>query len=81
MGLQARIPAALAAIHNFIRLHDPGEVEDFADASDPLIGERGALAVGDVGQAERTRADTRRDGIADAMWEQYMQETARRAAR
>jgi hypothetical protein len=34
MDYQARIPAALAAIHNFIHIHDPDEIEGFAEADD-----------------------------------------------
>ena len=31
MDIQARIPPALAAIHNFIRQHDPDEIQQFGD--------------------------------------------------
>jgi hypothetical protein len=29
MCIQARIPPALSAIHNFIWIHDPGDINDF----------------------------------------------------
>ena len=34
MDNQACIPAALAAIHNFICIHDPDELEGFLEADD-----------------------------------------------
>ena len=34
MDYQARIPAAHAAIHNFICIHDPDELVDFVEADD-----------------------------------------------
>ena len=34
MDYQARIPAARAAIHNFIRVHDPDKLDSFAEADD-----------------------------------------------
>ena len=34
MDYQACIPAALAAIHNFIHTHDPDELAGFAEADD-----------------------------------------------
>jgi hypothetical protein len=30
MRLQARIPPALGAIHNFIHIHDPNEINEIA---------------------------------------------------
>jgi len=34
MDLQARIPAALAAIHNFIRIYDPKKITTFNEPAD-----------------------------------------------
>lgn len=71
MHLQARIPAALAAIHNFIRDHDPYDLhEEEAEKIQP--GQQyGNLANDFPDQAERSRANDRREGIANDMWEQY----------
>ena len=81
---QARIPAALAAIHNFIRIHDPDEIEGFAGADDIergfFAGEAGELAEGEARTAEKRRANTRRDVIAAEMWEQYQAELQERGA-
>jgi hypothetical protein len=71
MSLQARVPAALAAIHNFIREHD---LLDFDDENilDPDPGARvGELADGLPRAAERERANDRRGDIAQWMWAQY----------
>jgi hypothetical protein len=81
MDYQARIPAALAAIHNFIRIHDPQELEGFAEAEDTERGFfAGELAEGQTRTAEKRRANTRRDQIAVAMWEQYQAELQERGA-
>jgi len=73
LEIQARIPAALAAIHNFIRTYD-------ADDEDPLAtnGDNAGLGNfdGDGGHTfARTRddVDERRDQIAQAMWDDYRQ--------
>jgi hypothetical protein len=81
MDYQARIPAALAAIHNYIRIHDSDELEDFVDADDIEQGFfAGELAEGQTRTAERRRANARRDGIAAEMWEQYQAELQERGA-
>ena len=72
MDYQARIPAALAAIHNFIRIHDPDELAGFIDTDDTERGFfTGDLAEGQTRMAEKRRANTRRDGIAAEMWVLY----------
>lgn len=38
MGIQARIPPSLAAIHNFILDHDSEEVSEIAETPDPNPG-------------------------------------------
>jgi hypothetical protein len=81
MDYQARIPAALAAIHNFIRIHDPDELEGFVDAEDIEEGFfAGGLAEGQTRMAEKRRANARRDRIAAEMWEQYQAELQERGA-
>jgi hypothetical protein len=80
MDYQACLPAALAAIHNFIRAHDPEELVDFQEAEDLQPGMAGELATGEARAVERARANTRRDNIANAMWAQYQAEIQQRAA-
>ena len=60
MDLQACIPAALAAIHNFIRIHDPNELTSFTEPANLERGfVSGELAAGLMRMAERRRANVR----------------------
>ena len=73
--IQSLIPAALAALHNFIRIYDPDDID--TDVDEPLDFQIGTdpRDVGELGDpvtpAERNRANTRRKRIAASMWEQY----------
>lgn len=86
MGVQARLPPALAALHNFIRIHDPGEIDDMLPSDDNdnditngiRANVSGELATELPRRAERDRANERRDNIAQAMWTQYQDELQRR---
>lgn len=83
MGLQARIPAALAALHNFILDRDNTQAHINKDVYDPSPGEH--LNPEELLQSQGTTADTRlteeesgegrqlQDSIAQAMWEQYQE--------
>jgi hypothetical protein len=70
LDIVARLPPALAALHNFIRIHDPNEIGDFLQ-EDPVERVAGELADGFPNAAERQVANERRDEIAQAMWAQY----------
>lgn len=81
MDIQARVPPALAALHNFIRKYDPDDIADFDDVKDPQPGARmeGAAAEGQLADglprtAERRQTNERRDRIAQDMWVQYQAE-------
>jgi hypothetical protein len=77
MSIQARIPPALAAVHNFIRIHDPDEIHDFDDnTSRDLNPGYGDLAIGPANIAERNMASEKRDIIAQAMWDAYQTQLA-----
>ena len=85
MDIQARTPAALAAIHNFIRVHDPEDLADYDDTYDLQPGQRvervaatGQLSSGLTGRVEREQAGLERDKMAERMWTQYQQELKRR---
>ena len=85
METQTRLPPALAALHNFIRKHDPDDIADFDDSEDPQPGTRvegldaeGQLADGLPGAAERQQSNRRRDRIAQELWTQYQAELSRR---
>ena len=80
MAIQARIPPALAAVHNFIRIHDEDEIHEVGnvleDAELPAEqGDRyyGELGQGPAGRAEKARAEIKRNTIAQAMWVSYQE--------
>lgn len=68
--VQARIPAALGAIHNFIREFDPAGGEVPADS---VTGFEGGRGDGDgVSDNDDVRQGTRRDRITTEMWTDYI---------
>lgn len=72
---QAKFPPAMAAIHNFIRLHDPDSVDRDAEIEverQPPHHQPGDLGTGSISRRERERATAKRDNIAKAMWAQYV---------
>ena len=76
MRIQAQIPAALAALHNFIRQYDPEEIRFFEDQSFNFPVGVHPESADELGSSparsnERARASERRDKIAADMWEQY----------
>ena len=82
MDTQSRLPPALAALHNFIRMNDPDDMAEFGDnVDDPQPGiraDKGQLSEGVPRAAEKRRAKETRDRIAQEMWVQYQAELARR---
>ena len=78
MDLQARVPPALCALHNFICRRDPSDIEEYSDGAnlevshirvdDPDIGD---LAMHALTPADREYADAKREQIANAMWDDY----------
>ena len=74
-SIQAHIPPALAAIHNFICMYDPEELADFTESEDLEPGfVLEGLAEGIAGRAERRQVKERWDDIANDMWTQYQAE-------
>jgi hypothetical protein len=73
LQIQARIPAALCAIHNFISVHDSAEDPflTFDDDNDnaPLDHDHQASA---AAATEIDEPSTKRDAIAQAMWDDYL---------
>ena len=81
LSVQVQILPALCAIHNFIRRHDPEEVDGLLThlvVEEPEGHLWGDLAPGVVNRANRQRADAKRDQIAERMWEDYVSELAAR---
>jgi hypothetical protein len=77
--VQARLPAGLAAIHNFTRIHDLSCDEDNIDDSTDNTGdgdeELPAAAASTANASaveERNAASVMRDTIAQKMWEDYV---------
>ena len=80
MSVQSRIPAVLAALHNFIHHYNPKEINMYCDptaefdlevpemAATTSVGE---LGTGPVSGAERNGANERQDRIVCDMWVQY----------
>jgi hypothetical protein len=69
LDIQARIPVALSAIHNFIRTHEPGE-EALLESPDILTNDNfGEAPVAGIVEQE---ADVQRDNIAEQMWDDYL---------
>lgn len=78
MDIQARIPPALAAVHNYILKHDPCELELMEDQLDSNPGNApevdhgfGLLSNRHPDAAEKLRARNNRDKIAEDMWNSY----------
>ena len=84
---QAKIPGALGALHNFIRIKDPDdkaqEEDDHNEGNNnPVPFPDTPIPPEDLGQhvsqAEKIRAGARRDAIAQAMWVDYLNELHQR---
>uniref|UniRef100_A0A0W0F6S5 DDE Tnp4 domain-containing protein n=1 Tax=Moniliophthora roreri TaxID=221103 RepID=A0A0W0F6S5_MONRR len=88
MKIQAQIPAALAALHNFILEHNDNFLQELwadKDAVDPAPGHHidaegprechphGELASHHVSEEEYEEALHKQDNIAQAIWEQYQE--------
>jgi hypothetical protein len=76
MDTQARIPAGLGAVHNFIMDHDDEDIHHYLDHLEPdesQAAPAGEPGHGSIPRAERERADVLHDEIATQMWESYLQ--------
>jgi hypothetical protein len=87
MDIQAHIPVALCAIHNFVQHLDPDvffipefQVEHLErlQEDDGDVEVPGQLAEGPVDPAEWRRAEQHHDHIADLMWADYCEEARQR---
>jgi hypothetical protein len=68
---QARLPSALAVIHNFIMIYDPSDDDFVEDDGNQVQGEIRRTEEHVISQEERGRAAERREQIAQAMWRNY----------
>ena len=72
LEIQARIPAALAAIHNFICLHDPNDDDEPHIVNGDTLHDPGHFSdESDCIYTPDEEVDERRDQIAQAMWNDY----------
>jgi len=74
--VQAKIPSALAALHNFIHIHDPDDWnEELLHPTSHATPNHNQVAPADLGgyisHAERERSSVKCDEIAMAMWASY----------
>ena len=90
--VQVRIFPALAAVHNFICIHDEEDVENLIDEveqdarrnhsrPDPVLDvyeAYGSLGSGPSRPAERRAVMERQDHIAQQMWDDYREQVRRR---
>ncbi|KAG2340847.1 hypothetical protein BDR05DRAFT_889261, partial [Suillus weaverae] len=80
MEVQARIPAALCANHNFIHRYDPAAFmvnDDDFEVFGGDGGDVGELAEGPADRTEQQRAEQRREAITAEMWDDYCAEHIR----
>ena len=72
MDVQVQVFPALVAIHNCILKRDPIEIADVLPPSDDGIDvEHGQLVTEYLEWAEKDRANTRHDQIAESVWDDY----------
>jgi hypothetical protein len=74
---QTQIVPALAALYNFIVIHDPEILQD-EDEIEPNADDGWNSYHSAIPRDEQTRASERRDRIAMEMWEEYIARPPRR---
>lgn len=70
LEIQARIPVALAVLHNFIRIHDPDE-GSLSDIPNHSISNNTEETTTGISEGYEGEIDIRRDRIAEEMWIDY----------
>ena len=73
LDIQARIPAALCAVHNFILKFDPLDKEPILSNSTIDRNDNNEIDINFTETEPETSASIRRDQIAEAMWQSYQQ--------
>jgi hypothetical protein len=75
LEVQARIPAALAAIHNFISIHNPHDqpISSTASGGGQMYSEDVDVDVASMEAPGPDDTDLHRDMIAQKMWDDYVQ--------
>ena len=78
MDIQAHLLPALAALHNFIHIHDPDGINNMLHPDDVDVEATSSLATELLRWAEKVWVNNRRDEIDWDMWYQYQDEPKRR---
>ena len=74
---QGRIASAICVVHNFIRIHDPKDLEEVEKSIEPTENERRPEGIINsngfrgISSSEAKAAAEHRDKIAEDMWAQY----------
>ncbi|KAG2361912.1 hypothetical protein BDR07DRAFT_1358367 [Suillus spraguei] len=76
MHVQARIPAALCALHNFSHRYEPSMFD--VEYDEDLFGLDCGDGIGELAEGPVDQADRRRDEIANKMWQDYCADRVRR---
>ena len=71
LEIQAQIPAALAAIHNFIHIHDPDDEGPLIANNDNSSHDYSHEDCGPIFTHNNEDVDEQQDQIAQAMWDDY----------
>lgn len=71
---QRKIILALCVLHNFIRIHNPTENLGQEEEITRRVPRRNPEDFGQtISSQEKARANSKRDSIAKAMWQQYQE--------
>ena len=70
---QAKIVFAICALHNFIHIHDPDDLEGATDAIECRSSRQTREHYGrSITEGEKKWGDERQDKIAKKMWDDYI---------
>lgn len=81
MEIQGRLVSAVCVLFNFIKIHDPDDIEELErnlEAADLVDGAAPLQTPGGISQAESARGAALRERITQAMWHEYVAELERR---
>ncbi|EGO05040.1 hypothetical protein SERLA73DRAFT_68687 [Serpula lacrymans var. lacrymans S7.3] len=74
MSLQAKVPPAVCMLHNFIKAHDPSDIDTPNLLNPTPEVDNGELSHTPPMEASSTAANNCRDWITCTMWIDYQQE-------
>ncbi|HEV7737059.1 MAG TPA: transposase family protein [Chlamydiales bacterium] len=74
---QGQIASAICILHNFIRIHDPNDMDEDEESTQQENGgrehgiSRDTSQIRGISRRELQEAEKHRDNMANAMWQQY----------